>query len=261
MKILTQQQIRELLYSLPLPVRRIYENIGKHGVISQVFGVSPGMYAQFGLKGHNGIDFYLKRGDPIYFVQDGTVVFTWKEGGGYGNAVRTESETYERWGMTFKFEWTYGHYQKLAVKFGDKMKAGDVSGYGDSTGFSTGDHLHLGLRPLYLVNGAWKYEDNGYKGSVDFEHLFNWKNMSTLTEKLEEEKQKEKWLEDFKSKHDTKLLRNIDTGEFSWYYGGIMRTLKRPNRGVLMILSYLHRKGNNPSIPQADWDKISRQEF
>lgn len=45
-----------------------------------------------------------------------------------------------------KYTVIYGHLSSLAVKNGDKVRAGSVLGISGSTGKSTGDHLHLTIK-------------------------------------------------------------------------------------------------------------------
>lgn len=45
-----------------------------------------------------------------------------------------------------KYTVIYGHLSSLAVKKGDKVRAGSILGISGSTGKSTGDHLHLTIK-------------------------------------------------------------------------------------------------------------------
>lgn len=134
---------------------QIYQIYDRLPYISQVFGEHPEVYAQFGINGHNGIDIAAAIGTPIYAAHDGTIKFLKdiKDGKlvGYGNyAEITDSEK----------KTVYGHMSKFEGSNRD-VKAGDIIGYVGSTGFSTGPHLHFGLKPIPQdIN-------NGYKGSID----------------------------------------------------------------------------------------------
>lgn len=60
--------------------------------ISQPFGTNPDgfpdYYAQFGYKGHNGIDFYGVKDDPIFAVSGGKVTFASFDNSGFGNLTQ-----------------------------------------------------------------------------------------------------------------------------------------------------------------------------
>lgn len=130
--------------------------------ITQKFGENPQIYKQFGLAGHNGIDFRTKFIDsltgkrPATAAMDGKVIEVGDEGkGGYGRFVRL------RHGGSSQT--VYGHLDVALVKVGDLVHAGDRIGITDNTGFSTGSHLHFGFRP-----DEWeKNINNGFKGYVD----------------------------------------------------------------------------------------------
>lgn len=122
--------------------------------ISQGFGEHPEIYAQFGEAGHNGIDISTALGTPIYAAHDGRVSY-FTESGGYGHYAKiTNAEC----------ETVYGHQQRFEG-VNRTVKAGDVIGYVNSTGFSTGNHLHLGLK--LLKNGQILNYNNGYHGSIN----------------------------------------------------------------------------------------------
>jgi len=46
----------------------------EHPRISQEFGLNQKIYKQFGLDGHNGIDFACNTGTPLYSVLTGKVI-------------------------------------------------------------------------------------------------------------------------------------------------------------------------------------------
>ncbi|MCQ2229759.1 MAG: peptidoglycan DD-metalloendopeptidase family protein [Bacteroidales bacterium] len=91
---------------------------------------------------HKGTDIALTIGDPIRAAFDGKVriVMKTRNTGGYGNLVVIRHpnglETY------------YGHLSRHNVQENDIVRAGDVIGYGGSTGRSTGPHLHFEARYL-----------------------------------------------------------------------------------------------------------------
>lgn len=131
-----------------MPLRKPFDGNFR---ITQLFGKNPQNYAQFGLKGHEGIDYGIPNGIPILAAYDGTVA----EAGlqrQYGNYVKLV----HGWGET-----VYAHLEKFSVGEGDKVKAGDVIGHSDNTGNSTGSHLHFGMR----INPYSR--DDGWAGFSD----------------------------------------------------------------------------------------------
>ena len=89
---------------------------------------------------HKGVDIGLYTGDAVYAAFDGVVriAMPTRMSGGYGNVVVIRHvnglETY------------YGHLSKYVVQPEDIVKAGELIGYGGSTGRSSGPHLHFETR-------------------------------------------------------------------------------------------------------------------
>ena len=130
-------------------------------------------YKDMGLKGHNGIDYIAKDGTPVYASHDGTVVFAGEDGtAGLGVVIRTDEEV-EFLDRTAYAKTIYWHLKvgSICVHAGSKVKVGDKIGEADNTGFSTGSHLHFGLKPVYKGENDWTWtnaeQENGYKGAVD----------------------------------------------------------------------------------------------
>ncbi|MDN3670895.1 M23 family metallopeptidase [Echinicola jeungdonensis] len=87
---------------------------------------------------HHGTDLDLNRGDPVYSVFDGIVRMRTYDRYGYGYYVVIRHKN--------GLETLYGHLSKFNVEVGQEIKAGEVIGYGGSTGRSTGPHLHFEVR-------------------------------------------------------------------------------------------------------------------
>jgi murein DD-endopeptidase MepM/ murein hydrolase activator NlpD len=114
-----------------------------------------------GMQFHSGIDFGAiepgVEGDELYAVADGTVRVSKVDSGninvGYGNYIIIEHEEY----CTL-----YAHLQKLELKVGVNVKAGQVIGHMGNTGESTAAHLHFELRncsysnPYFWTKGSYK---------------------------------------------------------------------------------------------------------
>ena len=106
------------------------------GRITSRYGVSSNIRKST----HTGLDISAVKGTDIKVVADGTVISAGYSGS-YGYLVKVDhGNGVETW---------YAHTNKMYVKKGDTVKAGDVIAAVGSTGNSTGPHLHLEIR----VNG------------------------------------------------------------------------------------------------------------
>lgn len=147
--------------------------------INQKFGTRGDWYRRNGInvEGHNGWDFNATHGQKVYAAHDGVVLYAGTDSKeGFGVTIRTDKK-YEYKGGEAYFKTIYWHLIPMVpVKVGQRVKAGDLIGYADNTGFSTGDHLHFGLKPLEkrgVSNWVNIEADNGYFGSIDPEPYFN----------------------------------------------------------------------------------------
>ena len=132
--------------------------------ITQDFGENPQIYEQFGMIGHNGTDFGVPVGTEIFSPTDG-VVKVLKSDGGYGLHMKIRSSHKA-------IECVLAHLSEVSVLDGSKVYAGQFLGYSGNTGFSTGPHLHYGVRRLESSSkSVWNWEvenhDNGYFGYID----------------------------------------------------------------------------------------------
>lgn len=112
-------------------------------VITQIFGSNPGNYDDFGLPGHEGMDYGVGSGGAFYAAADGIVVHAsdrkWSSDtpSGYGWHVVLNHGDYCT---------VYAHARPdLIVGIGQFVTAGQVVGYSGNTGNSTGYHLHFGV--------------------------------------------------------------------------------------------------------------------
>ena len=105
--------------------------------ITQIYGVNAAAYAKFGLKGHNGIDYGLPVGTPLFAASDGVVREAENDPGGFGLYVKIA----HAWGETI-----CAHMSRQDVANGQTLKQGAPLGLSGNTGNSTGAHLHFGLR-------------------------------------------------------------------------------------------------------------------
>lgn len=148
--------------------------------ITQRFGENQSpLYAEIGLKGHNGIDCVAAHGTPVRAAHDGVVVNAGIPDNreGYGVVLRT-LEPFEYNGQEVYFKSIYWHLiPQIPVQAGQKVRVGDIIGYADNTGASSGDHLHFGIKPQAQGEADWLWmnieQKNGYAGSVDPVPYFN----------------------------------------------------------------------------------------
>jgi murein DD-endopeptidase MepM/ murein hydrolase activator NlpD len=111
--------------------------------VTQRFGARPEYYKQFGLVGHEGVDFGGATGDVVLSIASGVVKLAVHGDGKhpYGTHVRIVHQTREG-----EFESIYAHLSELDVQTGDVVDRGQVIGALGSSGNSTGPHLHLTLK-------------------------------------------------------------------------------------------------------------------
>lgn len=122
------------------------------------------------LKAHTGQDWAAKDEEPLYW--DGSVrgkVFrTWTDSkGGLGVEVITEE-------VNEILKHRFWHLKSFACKEGQILEIGDLIGYADNTGWSTGTHLHRDVKLMIKIEGRYekKYSDNGFFGAINFEPMF-----------------------------------------------------------------------------------------
>lgn len=133
---------------------------------TQGFGGNAQAYAKFGLKGHNGIDFGIPSNTMVISSTQGQIIKVASDPNGYGNFVEILDDN--QWCMTL-----YGHLDHATIKVGDRVVVGQLIGYSDNTGNSTGPHLHFGFG-LTDKNGVRLNQDNGYSGWIDPNIYANW---------------------------------------------------------------------------------------
>ncbi len=148
--------------------------------VTQEFGVNGAYYQKNGIniKGHNGIDLWASHGQSVYAVHDGICYPEVDDKGGNGVVIRT-LQPFDYNGTQCYFKSIFWHLIKsdAVVKTGQQVKAGDLIGYADNTGLSTGDHLHFGLKPQQWNENNWTWvnvnDANGYLGAIDPTPYFN----------------------------------------------------------------------------------------
>lgn len=128
--------------------------------LTQAFGERPEVYrARFGLPGHNGIDWGLPIGTPILAVDAGKVIVRHTSATGFGRYIKLQHS----WGQSL-----YAHLSEFQVEIGEEVERGQRVGLSGNSGFSTGPHLHFGMR----VNPYSK--SDGWYGYTNPQRFIEW---------------------------------------------------------------------------------------
>lgn len=119
---------------------------------------SPAITRGFGVDGHNGIDYKVPTGIPVYAADAGTVSFE-----GYG---QNDDRMTGKAGICILLQHSdkftgYAHLSRTVVDKGQHVSKGQLIGYSGATGDVTGPHLHFEVLPL---SPAWQ---NGFGGRID----------------------------------------------------------------------------------------------
>lgn len=156
--------------------------------VNQDFGINGLYYQQHGIniKGHNGLDLHGLHGQPIYAAHDGIAYYETDDQQGHGVVLITNDPFPYKADKAY-FKTIYWHMcdpikepkfaSPIFTAIGGPninkhidIRRGDLLGYCDSTGFSGGDHLHFGLKPI-LPNTQFMVEDATDVG------IGNWRNV------------------------------------------------------------------------------------
>ncbi|MEA2036692.1 MAG: M23 family metallopeptidase [Nanoarchaeota archaeon] len=144
-------------------------------VISRTGATCPSgfvsLYVASGMLGHNGLDIAARSWQPIYSSTSGVVtefVSEKKRGLGLG-IVTNDRYEFDRFSAFAKLR--YWHLAGMAVEKGDIIKKGQLIGWADNTGYSSGNHLHFELKPVLWDETSKEYynvlQTNGYYGAID----------------------------------------------------------------------------------------------
>jgi len=108
-------------------------------------------FQEWGIVGHNGLDFGLSAGNDVFACDVGKVIQS-GDNGDFGTSITIQHS----WGQSI-----YGHLQETKVKENDEVKVNQVIGLSGSSGAAFGEHLHFAIKP--------NNPDltNGYLGFID----------------------------------------------------------------------------------------------
>lgn len=97
-----------------------------------------GQKESFRSTGHSGIDFAMPQGTPLRAIRDGIIQVKDFGEKNAGKMIKIKGEDGR--------DYIYGHLSKFSVKEGQVINKGEIIGYSGNTGFSTGSHLHFGIK-------------------------------------------------------------------------------------------------------------------
>jgi murein DD-endopeptidase MepM/ murein hydrolase activator NlpD len=105
-------------------------------------------------KHHNGVDYAVEIGRPVYAIANGTVVYAGASklkfpngepaGGGY--IVRLRHKVNGEWITSGYYHLKKGSIKEAGIKVGQKVLEGTKLGESGNTGESTGPHLHFEIQ-------------------------------------------------------------------------------------------------------------------
>ncbi len=108
-------------------------------------------FQEWGIVGHNGLDFGLSAGNEVFACDAGKVIQS-GDNGDFGTSITIQHS----WGQSL-----YGHLQETKVKEGEEVQVNKVIGLSGSSGAAFGEHLHFAIKP----NNS--NLNNGYLGFID----------------------------------------------------------------------------------------------
>jgi murein DD-endopeptidase MepM/ murein hydrolase activator NlpD len=107
-------------------------------IITQPYGATAFAQKAYSTKFHNGIDLGVPTGTPVMAADDGTVFAV-------GNNGKVQYGKYIVIKHADNLATLYAHLSKQIVSSGQTVTRGQIIGYSDNTGYSTGPHLHFGV--------------------------------------------------------------------------------------------------------------------
>jgi hypothetical protein len=136
--------------------------------VTQYFGANPSYYSQFGLKGHEGVDWGMPNYTQLICPFDEAIVVR-KEISNYG----AYGKHVVLWDDVQKAAVWFCHLHTVNVNIGDVVFKHNLVALSNNTGNSTGPHLHLGVCRTD-ENGIRINADNGYLGFLDPFEVCEW---------------------------------------------------------------------------------------
>lgn len=136
--------------------------------VTQYYGERAAFYKQFGLAGHEGVDWGTPNGTPVIAPFDGIILRDTFDDKDYGNFTIV-------WDSVQLCAVWFCHLQDLSTQLGQHVKKGDLLGHSNNTGNSSGPHLHVNFVETNNL-GVRLNQNNGYQGFLNIldKNLVQW---------------------------------------------------------------------------------------
>lgn len=108
-------------------------------------------FSEWGIVGHNGLDFGLTSGTEVFPCDVGKVIQS-GDNGDFGVSITIQHS----WGQSL-----YAHLSETKVKVDDEIQPNKIIGLSGSSGAAFGEHLHFAIKPNNPDS------NNGYLGFID----------------------------------------------------------------------------------------------
>jgi len=108
-------------------------------------------FSEWGIVGHNGLDFGLTTGTEVFSCDSGKVIQS-GDNGDFGTSITIQHS----WGQSL-----YAHLSETKVKVDDEIQPNKAIGLSGSSGVAFGEHLHFAIKPNNSDS------NNGYLGFID----------------------------------------------------------------------------------------------
>lgn len=157
MILIQEQKLEEPTVTHPVSVPRLHYPFSGNFAVTFSFGAQSDSeeikkkFTEWGITGHNGLDFGLTDGTEVFPCDNGKVIQS-GENGDFGNSITIEYS----WGQSL-----YAHLKETKISVGDNAEVGKVIGLSGKTGAAFGEHLHFAIKP---TNPDL---NNGYLGFID----------------------------------------------------------------------------------------------
>ncbi|MEK7479358.1 MAG: peptidoglycan DD-metalloendopeptidase family protein [Patescibacteria group bacterium] len=140
-----EAKLRETFDPTLLPVKRagVLAYPVQNPRMTQKYGSTPDAQRLYKSKIHNGVDFGVSVGTPIYASDDGTIAAVDNNDVGTLKWQKYQYGKYILINHANSLATLYAHLSRSVVNVGDFVKRGDIIGYSGNTGYSTGPHIHL----------------------------------------------------------------------------------------------------------------------